>query len=440
MNKNIKELLGITDLNIEIDPDFNEETFITHEMRYNRKVRIAHLYLSYPMICSVCHTKMQRNGTRFVEHKAGLSGTLFNILRIRKQKYICKSCHVTAMAHLTDLEPNEHILRIVKATASFELDENRSMSNIAMHNFISPMTVIRTAERQLNYGAIHMKWLPRNIAFDDFKSGKFSDAGMSVILMDSDNHRVIDIVRDRKGSYLRNYFMRYSLKNRLAVKTVTVDLFSPYRKIITELFPHAEIIADRFHVVIQAYTALNKIRIKVMNRYGSHTHEYRALKSLWRLLVKDSAHLDFVKYYPRANFRWSVLNDVQVVQRLLSMDKELNAAYLFYQDLLLALHENNIDYLDNLLEMKAADLPDMMFQARKTLVKHRQEIINSFKYGYSNGPIEGANNKIKSIKRTAFGFRNFNHFRIRILLAFKNSFTAINFRTEKAAFLERMTA
>ena len=66
--------------------------------------------------------------------------------------------------------------------------------------------------------------------------------------------------------------------------------------------------------------------------------------------------------------------------------------------------------------------------------KHFDEIINSFIYGFSNGPIEGSNNKIKSIKRTAYGFRSFKNFRLRILISFKNSFYSMNYKQKAADF------
>ena len=66
--------------------------------------------------------------------------------------------------------------------------------------------------------------------------------------------------------------------------------------------------------------------------------------------------------------------------------------------------------------------------------KHFDEIINSFIYGFSNGPIEGSNNKIKVIKRTAYGFRSFKNFRLRILISFKNSFYSMNYKQKAADF------
>ncbi|MCA1356164.1 transposase, partial [Weissella cibaria] len=60
-----------------------------------------------------------------------------------------------------------------------------------------------------------------------------------------------------------------------------------------------------------------------------------------------------------------------------------------------------------------------------------------FSYGFSNGPIEGSNNKIKAIKRTAYGFRSFKNFRLRILISFKNSFYSMNYK-QKAADLNNV--
>ena len=55
------------------------------------------------------------------------------------------------------------------------------------------------------------------------------------------------------------------------------------------------------------------------------------------------------------------------------------------------------------------------FYLARTILNWKQEILNSFDVPYTNGCIEGFNNKIKVIKRNAFGFRNFSRFRTRIL-------------------------
>lgn len=64
----------------------------------------------------------------------------------------------------------------------------------------------------------------------------------------------------------------------MAVKTITVNLFSPCRHMIHNLFPHAQIIANRFYGVIQFYRALNTIHIQTMKNYGTSSRAYQQLK------------------------------------------------------------------------------------------------------------------------------------------------------------------
>ncbi|WP_274705487.1 transposase [Fructilactobacillus hinvesii] len=59
---------------------------------------------------------------------------------------------------------------------------------------------------------------------------------------------------------------------------------------------------------------------------------------------------------------------------------------------------------------------------------HQEEIKNSFTYSFSNGPLEGINNKIKVINRTADGHRSFKNFRLRILISFSNNYFSKNYK------------
>ena len=255
-----------------------------------------------------------------------------------------------------------------------------------------------------------------------------------MILMNIENKRTLDIILSRKNSYLRKYFLRYDRSARLAVQTVTVDLYTPYRHLIHELFPHALIIADHFHIVAQAYRAFNKIRIQVMNRAGAGTHKWRALKHFWKLLLTPANELKYDNYWSRRNFSYAQLTDVEVIHRLLSFDNELKRAYEYYQNLILVIAHRSKKELKNLLAIKWTQLPQALQKVQRTLRRHKQEIYNSFKYDtYTNGPVEGTNNKIKVIKRTAYGFRNFFNFRIRILLALPNTYIAINWRNKQTA-------
>ena len=80
------------------------------------------------------------------------------------------------------------------------------------------------------------------------------------------------------------------------------------------------------------------------------------------------------------------------------------------------MRDRNAEQLEDLLKTTLTQLPEPLQKPQRTLRQHKQEILNQFQHPYSNGIIEGRMNKIKVIKRTAYGYRNFNNFRIRILL------------------------
>ena len=72
---------------------------------------------------------------------------------------------------------------------------------------------------------------------------------MSFIFCDADTKQIIDIVEDRRLSSLQAYFKRYTEEARSRVKHIVIDMYAPYISLIKELFPHAKMIIDKFHLV-----------------------------------------------------------------------------------------------------------------------------------------------------------------------------------------------
>ena len=418
MTNDINFWTGIKDPYLKPDKPFLTE---------DKELKIIHLIQSYPMHCPLCGQLMRRNGFRKkpVTIKILTLAGKPAVLKIKKQQYLCPpspQCpkRVTKVAQVQGIKFACRIANVVKYHIVQELSENESMRTIANHHNVSTNTVERQLEGLEDTFKTNPHWLPATIAFDDFKSGKFAQSKMSMILMNPQNHRTIDIIQSRNLRFMRNYFLsHYSKQARWSVKIVVVDLFGPYRNLLHDLFPQAMIVADHFHVVVQAYRALQSARLKVMKEYGTNTHEYLALKHYWKLLMAKEGQLDYLHYYSRRNFYHACLSNQDVVERLLNLSPELRAAYEYYQDLIAAISHRSQTLLDQLI--KQNNLPNVMRRVKRTLAKHRQEIIASFYTRLTNGPIEGTNNKIKIIKRTAYGYRNFFHFRIRILISLKNS-------------------
>lgn len=104
--------------------------------------------------------------------------------------------------------------------------------------------------------------------------------------------------------------------------------------------------------------------------------------------------------------------------KILEIDEELEYAYYFYQDIYKGMNDKDMDRITNALNtVKIEKLSEYMVTSVKTLKKNIQGIANALKYNYTNGKVEGTNNKIKVMKRVAFGYRRFDILRTRILLS-----------------------
>ena len=80
-------------------------------------------------------------------------------------------------------------------------------------------------------------------------------------MVDGKTGKTIDIVEDRRLTNLMKYFSYYSHKVRSKVKSIVIDMYYPYISLIKKMFPNANIIVDKFHLVNLISTSLNKIRI-----------------------------------------------------------------------------------------------------------------------------------------------------------------------------------
>ena len=109
-----------------------------------------------------------------------------------------------------------------------------------------------------------------------------------------------------------------------------------------------------------------------------------------------------------------------IVDEMLDYDPALKENYELYQEIMEFMSNKDFEALSSCLTTPVSPLiSNYMRTSLKTLRKHLPFIENSFIYPYNNGRIEGNNNKIKVLNRVAYGYRNFQNYRKRILLHFK---------------------
>ena len=441
----IKKMFGIKDPNIileDIPVEFEKLNQINHMIIQGK--------LTYtPRCCVNCgvlnqsHQDIIKNGTKVSTIKLTHINFQPLLLRLKKQRFLCKHCHQTFIAETTLVERHCFISTIIKQTIAMELREIQSMTLVAQHLSVSTSTVIRVLRQVAKPLASKHLYLPQHLSIDEFKSVGAVSGAMSFLFIDAQNHRLMDVVEDRRKDHLIDYFLRYPKESRYSVKTVTMDMYSPYMAVVKTCFPNAQIVIDRFHIVQHLNRALNTHRIRVMNNlYSKRPRDYRKLKKQWKLLLKNDWELNVSDYRTHRLYD-GLMTEKMMVDYLLSLDPQLRQVYMLVNHPRFALYQHDFEQFSTILEdTRQQILPRKIRTTVQTLVTHRVGISNACFYTLSNGAIEGINNKIKTIKRSGFGYRNYTNLRARILVSFRltiNHFEpqALRYQDEQARQKEK---
>ena len=405
-------MLNLKDENIIFDENFCQEEKVNGAF-----AKVFHASLTYqPHACLHC-------GHIFDDHliKYGFKASLIKLpkvsefdtyLKLKKQRYYCKHCLHTFILSTPIVKKNCFISQNTMLGIALKARDKISEKDIAKHFNVSHCTVNRTIDHFYKYYHPKKNFLPRHLSFDEFKSVKAASGAMSFIYCDSATGQVIDIVEDRRLNHLIKYFMSFTKGARYAVRTIVIDMYAPYISLIKTIFPNARIIFDRFHIVQLINRSLNKTRIQVMNTNKEH---YNKLKHFWKLLLMDESKIDYI--HSRYNYSFKkCMRQADILEYLLDINPSLKASYILYQEIKICIKFHKIEHLKKLLENIDPQISDLMKTSVKTLRHYFDYVANALRYDFSNGRLEGLNNKIKVIKRIAFGYRSFYHFRNRILI------------------------
>ena len=408
----IIEMLELKDSNI-----FFKENFYYKEKINNIIHKIFEGYLSYtPDFCPKCGVVFDKSFEKhgFISSDIKIPDVLGfkSILRLHKQRYLCKHCNkaFTLTSNITSY--GCFISNITKHKIAKDLTKKRSEKDIAFDNNVSTNTVERVMDSYYETQKLYKNYLPEVLSFDEFKSVKSADGAMSFHMCNGITGQTIDIIEDRRLDNLIKYFYYYDYKARSKVKFITIDMYSPYVSLIKKMFPNAKIIIDKFHLTQLISRSLNKTRIRAMNK---DKRNYRKLKRYWRLILKDRNELDFSKWEKYTCFD-SLMTQSDIVNYLINTDEELKQTYFIYQEILYSFKNKKFNKLKQILRKINPKISNYMKTSIKTLIEFLPYIRNTFENNYHNGFIEGNNNFIKVIKRIAFGFRSFRRFKARIMI------------------------
>lgn len=330
-------------------------------------------------------------------------GQVVSYIFLNKRRYVCHHCGKKFYEDYDFLQKFFRKSNQVFENVCNDLKSLKNFKTIAKDNHISIPTVVRFMHYNILFSNKYNVRLPERIGIDEFK-GNCNGSKYLFHIFDLDTHKTIDILQSRTYNFLEDYFSKFSFEQRANVKVVSMDLYSPFKRVVKDKFFKATIVADNFHFTRIVMNALDELRLNLWrNAKGKEKLYFKHLK---HALMKDSS-----KAKPK---------DLEKLLYAFEFSPILKYAYKLKQDFLDIKKKPSFEEKEKAFRKWLNDAECSTIDEFKTPVKTLRQwheyISNAFKLNLSNGPVEGKNNLIKTLKRLSFGFKNLNNFRARILL------------------------
>ena len=241
----------------------------------------------------------------------------------------------------------------------------------------------------------------RLIAIDEFsvKKGHI----YQTVVMNLESREIIYVGQGRSQDCLDGFWAKIK-KQKATIEAVAVDMWPAYLNSIMEHSPNSLVVYDRFHIIKKMNEALSNVR-KMLYQQESLIDNKKLLKGTRWLLLYNANNLS-----DNGNSR---------LQKALTVNKPLAEAYYLKEELGLLWNQLNANeaqkFMDIWCEQAIATKLTPLIKFANTLKAHRSGITNWYQHLISTGPLEGMNNKIKVLKRKAYGYRDMEFFNLKIL-------------------------
>ena len=318
-------------------------------------------------------------------------------LKIVKRRFFCKTCQKPFTEYIPGIKKGSRTTERFKRSVLWACENFVDLTRVQKAYRVSAGYVFKTLYTRLEE-KLKMRqypW-PSTIGIDEHSFRKnYGRTEFASIIVDYPNKRVFELAHGKSTADRRGQLSE--IPGRENVKNVILDLCDPFKNFAREHFPNAKIIADKFHVLRLITPALIRKRYEITGT--------RSDQRARRLLTMSSHKLS---YFERKAL-WEYLEKFPDLQELYRWKERLHRLYRTkgYYKAHVALR-NLCD------EMAFSILPEII-TLRKTLMKWREEILNYFLTGLTNGRTEGYNNLAKLVQKRAFGYKSFRNYRLKLL-------------------------
>jgi len=329
------------------------------------------------------------------------------LLKINRRQFKCHKCKKVFSEKLDFVKKNKgYTKRLAIDIVQQVLDSN--IHSVAERNDLSDEEVESMLRGQVSQILnINLSQVKR-LGIDEIALVK-GQGNYLAILVDLDTNKPIEIINSRRIEEIREVLVGWGVEVLEQIQEVSIDLWLPYKKLVEELMPNANITADRFHVMKQVNDELDAMR-KAEKRAAMELEDKSEKERILEGLNKSK--YSFIKNEDSLNEKQKEkLKAAQEVSPILAKMHQLKEDF---RDIF----ESTVSWGDSIIKLLhwMHDALSYFPKSIGTMVRWFGEIVGYFDGRRTSGPVEGINNKLKLIKRLGYGFRNFNNFRLRSLL------------------------
>ena len=314
----------------------------------------------------------------------------------------CRDCGAVRQAHLPFAEPRVSYTRAFERYV-LELCRHMTMLAVARHLSVSWDVVKEIQKRHLRrrFKRPRLRGLVE-VAIDELYLGK-CDRFITLVL-DLRTGAVIYVGKGKGAEALAGFWHRLR-RSRAHIQAVAMDMSQAYIHAVSQHLPEATIVFDHFHVIKLVNKQLSALRREVQ-REAEEKLQKAVLKGTRWLLLKNPEHLDERR------------NERQRLAEALHLNQPLATAYYLKEDLRQVwtqpTKEAATAFLKDWIARASASGIRILIKLANTIGAHRHGILAWYDYRISTGPLEGTNNKIRTMQRQAYGFRDQEFFILKV--------------------------
>lgn len=363
--------------------------------------------------CNESFTKIKEYKTKTIKVLPIAGKNTF--IEYRLPRYYCKHCKKTYTHSLIDTEKS--LSKDLINNIMIDFSNMLSFSHIASKYNITTTQAISIFDKYCPNLRVPIS---EAICIDEFSNTRKSMDKYACMLVDFKTHKIIDIIKNRTLPYLREYFHKQPLSLRDNVKYIITDMYDGYITIAKEFFHNATIAIDPFHYIRYFTDAVQTIRRNLI-KSRPNLIDASWMGKHWRLLTTNPDNIPNEKMILPSGMTISYRDRII---KFVKQDDDLNYAYWLLQNFYTTYKKLNYESATTFIEMIINNMLSSssyeLQQCGLTWLNYKEYIINSFiKYNgvrLSNGPIEGINSRIKTLKKLYCGYRSKTRFYNRVIL------------------------